>query len=90
MKKIFIDSGHGGNDPGAVGNGMREADIVLEVNTLAISSAIGAILERAGLQVMQSRTRADQRPSINDRWRMANEWGADYFFSLHANAGGGT
>ena len=89
MKKIFIDSGHGGNDPGAVGNGMREADIVLEVNTLAISNAIGTILERAGLQVKQSRTK-DQRPSINDRWRMANEWGADYFFSLHVNAGGGT
>ena len=30
-KKIFIDAGHGGRDPGAVGNNMKESSIVLEV-----------------------------------------------------------
>ena len=87
---ICLDAGHGGNDPGAVGNGMREADIVLEINNL-----LSAILKRAGhsvlrLDLIHTRTLSAQRPSINDRWRRANEAGADYFFSIHANAGGGT
>ena len=29
--KIFINPGHGGNDPGACGNGLREADVVLKI-----------------------------------------------------------
>lgn len=31
MKKIFIDAGHGGSDPGAIGNGLREKDINLAI-----------------------------------------------------------
>jgi len=31
LVKIYIDPGHGGNDPGAVGNGLREKDINLTI-----------------------------------------------------------
>ena len=31
MAKIFIDPGHGGNDPGGVGNGLKEKDVVLKI-----------------------------------------------------------
>jgi len=82
--RVFIDAGHGGRDSGATGNGMRESDIVLEV--------CGGLRERllaAGAQVMMSRE-ADEFISIDDRWRAARSFGADYLVSVHANAGGGT
>ena len=84
MYKIFIDPGHGGRDPGAVGNGMREADIALEV-----SKRMRDILEGAGLDVMLSRDE-DVSVGINERWQMANRWSADYLISIHVNAGRGT
>lgn len=31
MVKIFIDPGHGGNDPGAVANGLKEKDLTLKI-----------------------------------------------------------
>lgn len=31
MTKIFIDPGHGGSDPGAVGNGLQEKDLTLKI-----------------------------------------------------------
>jgi len=86
MKKlrIFIDPGHGGHDPGAVGNEMRESDIALDV-----SLRLETLLVGAGFEVMLSR-KADVAISINERHRMANTWGADIFISVHVNAGGGT
>ena len=83
MKKIFIDAGHGGGDPGAVGNGMRESDIVLDV-----ALRLGAILA-ADFEIRQSRT-TNRALTINERWQAANAWGADCLISIHANAGGGT
>lgn len=82
--RIFIDPGHGGRDPGAVANGMRESDIVLEV-----SQHLALILERAGIEVRLSRT-TDTDITINQRWQAANTWNATHFVSIHANAGGGT
>ncbi|MCL2398081.1 MAG: N-acetylmuramoyl-L-alanine amidase [Defluviitaleaceae bacterium] len=91
--KIFIDAGHNhsGWNTGAVGNGMREQDITFEV-----AARLGRILENAGLQVRLSRPTletnlgTDNNSSINTRWQMSNAWGADYFISIHVNAGGGT
>jgi len=82
--KIFIDPGHGGNDPGAVGNGMREADIALEV-----SRELEGILRRHGIETRLSRD-ASAGATINQRWQAANAWAADYLVSIHVNAGGGT
>ncbi|MCL2855317.1 MAG: N-acetylmuramoyl-L-alanine amidase [Defluviitaleaceae bacterium] len=91
--KIFIDAGHNhsGFNMGAVGNGMREQDI-----TFSVAYLLAPILERAGLTVRLSRPTLetnlgiDNASSINTRWQMANDWGADYFVSIHVNAGGGT
>jgi hypothetical protein len=68
-----------------VANGMREADIALEVTTL-----LGERLMRAGHTVLFSRPAAHINPGINARWQLANKQRADYFVSVHANAGGGT
>ncbi|MEK5109892.1 N-acetylmuramoyl-L-alanine amidase [Cytobacillus sp. FSL K6-0129] len=86
MAKIFIDAGHGGNDPGAVGNGLREKDL-----TLTISKRVGAILanDYKGATIKYSRT-GDQSLSLKQRTDAANAWGADLFVSVHINAGGGT
>ena len=82
---ICLDSGHGGADPGAIANRIKEANIVFEVN-----NRLGKLLESNGVSVMYTRTAPEQRPSISERVRMANERGANYFFSTHVNAGGGT
>ncbi len=50
-KKVCIDAGHGGTDPGAVGrNGALEKDIVLSV-----SEQTGAALQRCGIEVIYTR-----------------------------------
>lgn len=86
MVKIFIDPGHGGKDPGAVGNGLLEKNI-----NLKIAKRIDAILknEYENVTTRLSRT-GDQTVSLSERTNAANAWGADYFVSIHVNAGGGT
>jgi len=86
VKKVFIDPGHGGSDPGAVGNGLKEKDL-----TLAIAKECEKVLksEYEGVTVKMSRT-GDTYPSLSTRASAANSWGADLFVSVHINAGGGT
>jgi N-acetylmuramoyl-L-alanine amidase len=86
MVKIFIDPGHGGADPGAGGNGLDEKNV-----TLSIATRIRDILlkEYQNVTVKMSRT-GDQTVSLQQRTDMANAWGADFYLSIHINAGGGT
>ena len=86
MVKIFIDPGHGGTDSGAVGNGLQEKNI-----TLQIATSLRDILlnEYEDVSVMLSRT-SDQTVSLSERTDTANNWGADYYLSIHINSGGGT
>lgn len=83
--KIYMDPGHGGSDPGGVGNGLKEKDLVL-----TMAKAAKTYLEKnyEGHTVKLSRT-GDIFPSLSDRTKDANKWGADCFVSLHTNAGGG-
>ncbi|WP_066190350.1 peptidoglycan-binding protein [Gracilibacillus timonensis] len=83
LKKIIIDAGHGGSDPGAVGNGLREKDLVLE-----ISKRQQELLVEAGYVVGVTRA-ADNFISLSDRTTTANNWGAELYISNHINAGGG-
>ncbi|MDN3239583.1 N-acetylmuramoyl-L-alanine amidase family protein [Glycomyces tritici] len=83
-RKIFLDPGHGGHDPGAVGNGLREKDL-----TLDIAKRTRAILDDHGYQTRMSRT-SDVHVDLPDRAAAANAWGAHVFLSIHINAGGGT
>ncbi|WP_062350577.1 N-acetylmuramoyl-L-alanine amidase [Bacillus kwashiorkori] len=86
MVKIFIDPGHGGSDPGATGNGLQEKNI-----TLQIAQRIRDMLtsEYENVSVKMSRT-GDQTVSLNERTKAANDWNADFYLSIHINAGGGT
>jgi len=84
MAKVFLDPGHGGSDPGAVANGLKEKNL-----TLAIAKECASVLKASGVTVKMSRT-GDTYPSLSARCQAANSWGADLFVSIHINAGGGT
>ena len=85
MVKLYLDVGHGGSDPGAVGNGLKEKDL-----TLQISKKINDLLkDYEGIIVKMSRS-TDKTLSLKQRTDEANKWGADLLLSIHINAGGGT
>jgi len=84
MSKVFINPGHGGKDPGATGNGLREKDI-----TLAIGRKIVAQLNDYEVQVKLFRS-DDTYYSLEQICQEANKWKANLFISVHVNAGGGT
>lgn len=79
--RVAVDAGHGGSDPGAVGHGLHEADITLQVARLLKKE-----LTAAGHEVMMTRQRQNEFVSLAGRAKRANEWGADLFVSLHCNA----
>ena len=80
MALVVLDAGHGGNNPGAVYNGRREKDDVL-----ALTLAIGDILERNGVDVYYTRT-SDVYESPYQKAMEGNAVGADYFVSIHRNS----
>lgn len=82
-KKVFLGVGHGGKDPGAVANGLKEKDL-----NLAIALACQAELARHGVTVLLSRT-ADATEDLVDRVRECNAFGPDLALDIHNNAGGG-
>lgn len=86
MVKIYLDPGHGGNDPGAIGNGLYEKDVNL---TIALKTRNILTDEYEGHDIRMSRT-GDVTKSLDARTDEANAWGADYYLSIHINAGGGT
>ncbi len=80
VSRIVIDPGHGGHDPGAKGRGVTEAELVLDV-----SLRLQKLLEKAGVEVILTRTTDDFVP-LQERPMMANRESADLFLSIHANA----
>ena len=83
MAKVFISAGHGGSDPGAVGNGLQEKDMNLHV-----ASACATYLQQAGVDVRVSRT-CDENDPVGEEVAEANAFKADIAVSFHNNAGGG-
>lgn len=83
MTTVFLSAGHGGSDPGAVGNGLYEKTINL--NTLL---ACKTELERHGVKVVCSRTK-DENDPVTQEVKEANASKADIAVSFHVNAGGG-
>lgn len=78
---IFIDPGHGGADPGAIGiTGTFEKDVVLD-----ISLRLESLLKQAGAQVIMSR-RQDVFVDLYERVDHANRSPAEIFISIHANS----
>lgn len=80
MKKILLDAGHGGDDPGAVYSGIKEEDI-----TLAVTLALGGRLRTAGFNVLFTRDK-DMNLSPSQRLAMIRQYKPDAFISIHCNA----
>lgn len=83
MSKVFIGVGHGGSDPGACANGLRESDV-----NLTMALAMQAELERHGVTVGISR-RKDENDRLTEEIRECNAFGPDLAVEVHNNAGGG-
>ena len=89
--RIFIDQGHnptGFHNTGATGNGLLEQDITYQVgiylaNLLNNDSRFEARLSRPTPTTVLGTNNAT---SLYERVRMANEWPANYFISIHCNA----
>jgi len=82
IRRIVVDPGHGGHDPGAKGpNGVQEKDVVL-----AIGLKLRDLLkEELGLDVVMTRS-TDVFIPLEERTAIANKVNADLFVSVHANA----
>lgn len=87
-KRITIDPGHGGVDPGAMGpTGLLEKDVVLD-----ISLRLYELLEQAGADVVLTRDSDDRafpgtyRGDLEQRAKFAIEYDTDMFISVHNNA----
>ena len=81
IRKICIDAGHGGRDPGALGkSGVREKDVVLDVARM-----VARALKGDGLEVVMTRSK-DSGVPLAERTAIANAANADLFISIHSNA----
>lgn len=86
-KKVVIDAGHGGEDPGTIANGITEKDY-----TLKISQYMAKRLSELGIENALTRT-SDTTLNSNDRPKKVQSLygtGNDVIMvSNHINAGGG-
>ena len=80
---VVIDAGHGGHDPGASGEGIKEKTL-----SLALARALrDQLLRQGGVRV--ALTRDDDRFLVLDeRAEIARQLGADLFLSIHADSAG--
>ena len=80
VKRVVLDAGHGGTDPGATASRVSEKSI-----TLDIGHRLRTLLEREGFEVIA--TRGDDRTiALKERARMANDSNSDIFVSIHVNS----
>jgi len=81
LRCVFLDPGHGGRDPGAIGpTGLEEKFV-----TLDIARRLRRLLEDVGVRVVMSRGE-DRFVPLEERARLANRSGAEVFVSIHVNA----
>lgn len=80
VRRVVLDAGHGGNDPGAASPGLMEKDV-----TLDIGRRLRHLLEQNGFEVVA--TRPDDRTiPLRDRAHLANATRSDIFVSIHVNS----
>lgn len=82
IKKVVIDAGHGGRDPGTSGKSVKEKDVVL-----AIALKLGSYIEQnlKDVEVIYTR-KTDVLIDLYERGNIANKAHADLFISIHANS----
>ncbi len=82
VRRVVIDAGHGGSDPGARGpSGLRESEVSLAVSRLVAER----LAVEHGIDVVMTRDR-DVFVPLEDRAQRANDARADLFVSIHCNA----
>jgi N-acetylmuramoyl-L-alanine amidase len=83
VKRIVIDPGHGGIDPGALGylKGVREKNVTLEISRRVARK----IRQELGCEAILTRD-SDTFLSLEERTALANTKNADLFISIHTNA----
>ena len=81
LRKVVIDAGHVGNDPGAIGrSGLREKDVNLD-----IAKRLSLIFAHEGVEVVMTRN-TDRFSPLPKRVEITTNSGADLFVSIHSNA----
>lgn len=83
MYKVFIGVGHGGTDPGAVANNLKEKDL-----TLQIALEAKKILLEHNINVLMSREK-DEDDTVQSEVKEENTFNSDIAVDIHINAGGG-
>lgn len=79
VRRVVLDAGHGGSDPGAI------ADHVIEKHvTLDIGRRLRVLLENDGFEVIETRA-GDETIALRDRAKAANASKSDIFVSIHVN-----
>ena len=82
IRRIVVDPGHGGKDPGAVGlSGLQEKDVVLSIGQKVAKK----LKDELGIDAVMTRS-TDVFIELQERTAIANQVGADLFISIHANA----
>lgn len=85
MKKLCIDPGHGGRDPGAVFRGVQEKDIALFI-AAHLEIILSGFYDIEMTRVMDTDFGLDKMDSLQRRCFVANTALCDYFVSIHCNA----
>lgn len=80
VKRVVIDPGHGGSDPGAMMRGLREKEI-----TFDIARRVAALLRAGGFDVVMTRE-GDETLTLQQRVHAANAASGDVFLSIHVNS----
>ena len=83
VPKVFLEIGHGGKDPGAVGNGLKESNL-----NLSIGLACNEVLTRHGVSILMSRTK-DEDDELKEAIAECNKFSPDLAAGIHNDAGGG-
>ncbi len=79
-KKVVIDAGHGGSDAGAIGGGIYEKNITLDV-----AKRVEKLLTKKGYTVQMTRDN-DTYVSLQDRVAISENFNPDIFVSIHVNS----
>ncbi|HVJ16762.1 MAG TPA: N-acetylmuramoyl-L-alanine amidase [Polyangiaceae bacterium] len=82
IKRVVLDPGHGGHDPGATGpGGLREKDVTLDI----AHRAAPLIARELGVSTLLTRD-GDAYIALDERTARANAFNADVLISIHCNA----
>jgi N-acetylmuramoyl-L-alanine amidase len=81
--KLYLDPGHGGQDPGAQGHGLDEKDLTLAI-ALKLRSTLQNDYENVTVKMSRS---SDTTKGLSERSSEANAWGADFCLAIHINSG---